>query len=103
MTNELQALLDTLTAKHAWLPSVLVWIGTLRVLCKGFSNRLQLALERNIEIITNSKSVEDDARVQQILESRFYGWTAFIVDLLFSVKLPRALPVPINPNQKGPQ
>jgi len=101
MIPELQPLLDVLTAKHGWLSAVLVWIGALRVICKWFSQRLQIAIEDRIAAVLASKSVADDYRVQRILDSTAYVWFAFAIDLLLSLKLPVEIGIP-KPQTPGP-
>lgn len=85
--HELKPLLDLLTGKLPWLPTLIVWIGALKVafyLCGNFITRWAAS---KISDIVESSDVEDDHFLERFLSSRFYITLRFFL-LLFSLPLP---------------
>ncbi len=88
MMEALNPLLQTLAAKHEWLPAALAWIGGLRVAFKFGSGRLQLALTEWLTRAAADNDAAEDKDIEGLLGSRWYRAVAFALDLLCSVKLP---------------
>lgn len=91
MENELNQLLALLGGDNGTLAQVIAWIGAARVPLKIFSGKLQNAMERAISRVTETEDPEDDELVAGILSSKPYRIGAFVLDWIFSVKLPLKL------------
>lgn len=85
--TELQPILDLLAGRFGWSPAVLGYIATTRLLLKFFSARLQRNLTARMVATAASADTEDD-RDFTFLSARWYRVTAFLLDLVFSFKLP---------------
>jgi hypothetical protein len=81
--NALQPLLDGLAGKYGWLTTVILCVGSLRILCKP----LMLALENALR-----SDPEKLARLQKFEAGPVYKTLAFILDLGASIKLPLVKP-----------
>lgn len=90
--EQIQPLLDLLTAKFGTVPAVLGWMSALRLACKPFSIALQELLGRLFRFVQDTEEATDDEFVAAMLQRRWYRVLAFLVDLLVSVKLPTQLP-----------
>lgn len=86
--NELQPLLDLLGGKGAWIGTVIVWMGALRLVAKFFSGWLQGVFTKGLQGVVDSIETDDDALAARILASLWYRALAFVIDLLTSIKLP---------------
>lgn len=86
--DTLQPILDTLTQKYPWLATLLLAMGTSRLLVKLFSDRIQKSLTAALQRVAESPEQDDDLLAVKLLSARWYRVTAFIVDILASVKLP---------------
>lgn len=80
--NEIQPLLDALTAKHGWIATIVTWTGLLRYAAHPFGAWLQTAMSKLI--------VNDPEAAVKFTTCKTYRVTAFLVDLICSVKLPSA-------------
>jgi hypothetical protein len=81
--NVLEPLLDGLAGKYGWLTTVILGIGSLRILCKP----LMLALENALQ-----SDPEKLARLQKFEAGPVYKTLAFMLDLGASIKLPLVKP-----------
>lgn len=86
--NELQPLLDLLTGKFGWLPTVLGYMAAIRVPLKFVSARIQKNLTERMAAAAASQDPDDDRDFDALLRSRWYRITSFLLDLVFSFKLP---------------
>lgn len=96
--EQIQPILDLLSAKHGWLAAVLGAMGTARLFAKPFSLALQSLLTRLFAFVHETADMDDDQFVAAMLRARWYRAIAFLVDYFASVKLPTALP-PSSPNR----
>ncbi len=85
--NELKPLLDLLTGKLPWLPTLIIWIGALKVAFYLIGNTITKWAASKISDIVESSDVEDDHFLERFLSSRFYIALRFVL-LLFSLPLP---------------
>lgn len=89
--NELQPLIDLISAKHGWVSAIPVWIGGImtlsRILVKPFNSKLQDSLTG---VIANAAKNKEDAQWwhDRVLSKGWYRAGAFFSDLILSVKLP---------------
>jgi hypothetical protein len=81
--NALEPLLDGLAGKYGWLTTLILCVGSLRILCKP----LMLALENALQ-----SDPEKLARLQKFEAGPVYKTLAFILDLGASIKLPLVKP-----------
>ena len=72
-------LLVGLAGKYGWLTTVILSIGSLRIICKPLMLALENALQSNPDKL---------ARLQQFEAGPIYKTLAFILDLGASIKLP---------------
>lgn len=82
-SNALGPLLDGLAGKYGWLTTVILCVGSLRIVCKP----LMLALENALQ-----SDPEKLARLQKFEAGPVYKTLAFILDLGASIKLPLVKP-----------
>lgn len=86
MNEQFQPLIDLLKGRFGWAPTVIAWMGALRLVLKPFSARVQC---RITEAMTQAAlDPEDSKDWETVLHQRWYRWTAFFLDLFFSFKLP---------------
>lgn len=90
MTPELQGLLDQITKALPWLPTVLMWIGGIRLVMKPVNGWAQAKLQRAIDRAKETEDPGDDRIMQRILDSAAYRTLAFLLDMFVSIKLPAA-------------
>lgn len=100
--EQIQPLLDLLTAKFGFMPSVLGWMAALRLACKPFSLALQSLLGRVFRFVHDTEEAEDDEFIAAMLKRRWYRALVFLVDLIASVKLPTELPPSGAPGGRSP-
>jgi hypothetical protein len=81
--HALEPLLDGLAGKYGWLTTVILCVGSLRILFKP----LMLALENALQ-----SDPEKLARLQNFEAGPVYKTLAFILDLGASIKLPLVKP-----------
>jgi hypothetical protein len=81
--NALEPLLDGLAGKYGWLTTVILCVGSLRILCKPLMVALENALQSDPEKL---------ARLQKFEAGPVYKTLAFILDLGASIKLPLVKP-----------
>ncbi|HUR47366.1 MAG TPA: hypothetical protein VMZ27_15900 [Candidatus Saccharimonadales bacterium] len=81
--SAVEPLLDGLAGKYGWVTTVILCIGSLRILCKP----LMLALENALQ-----SDPEKLARLQKFEAGPVYKTLAFILDLGASIKLPLVKP-----------
>lgn len=86
--NEFQPLLDLLSGKFGWLPTVLIWIGALRVPMKLVSGALQNFLTAFVVRVAASPETDDDDKLRTLFGSIGYRFIAFTLDAALSLKLP---------------
>lgn len=86
--EQIQPLLDLLSAKFGWGPAFLGWMGAARLAIKWFSGGLQQRLTARLSEAAASSDTQDDADWEKILRSTWYRWGTFWLDLIFSLKLP---------------
>jgi len=92
----LQSLLDVYSGKIGWIPQVLTIMGTCRLVFKPL-----VSLAQNYVQMT--PSISDDAFLAKFLTSPLYKWISFVLDLAFSIKVPRpvveaqVIPFPVQP------
>ena len=81
--NALEPLIEGLAGKYGWLTTIILCVGSLRIVCKP----LMLALE-------NALHADPDklARLQKFEAGPVYKTLAFILDLGASIKLPLVKP-----------
>lgn len=90
MNPTYQPLLDLLAGKFGWLPTVLVWIGALRLPMKLASGWLQATLTAFVARVAASPETDDDAQLRRVMGSLAYRFIAFTLDAALSLKLPTA-------------
>jgi len=90
-TSPLQPLLDGLLGKYGWLTTVILVIGSLRLLFKP----VMLAIENYVK---QTPSTADDERLAKFEAGPIYKIIAFLLDLGASIKLPLITP-PTNKDQ----
>jgi hypothetical protein len=90
--EQIQPLIDLLSAKYGWLAAVLSAMGTARVFAKPFSLALQSLLGRVFRFVHDTEEAEDDEFIAAMLRKPWYRAIVFVVDYLTSVKLPTELP-----------
>jgi hypothetical protein len=83
--NPLQPLLDGLLGKYGWLTTVILVIGTLRLLFKP----VMLTLENYVK---QTASPNDDERLAKFEAGPVYKVISFALDLGASIKLPLIAP-----------
>ena len=83
--NPLQPLLDGLLGKYGWLTTVILVIGTLRLLFKP----VMLALENYVR---QTATPNDDERLTKFEAGPVYKVISFALDLGASIKLPLIAP-----------
>ena len=88
--NPLQPLIDGLAGKYGWLTTVVLLIGSLRILFKP----IMLAIDNYVR---QTPSPADDARVARFETGWLYKLIAFLLDFTASIKLPNTQPPPQNP------
>lgn len=101
--DTLQPILDTLTQKYPWLATLLLAMGTSRLLVKLFSDRIQKALTAALQRVVDSPEQDDDEIATKLLAAKWYRITAFLVDTLASVKLPSTASLKAMQAPKPPQ
>lgn len=74
-----------------WGLKVITWIGTFRIVGKPIAGKITELLESILAAVRASESKADDAIVDRVLRSAWYGVIAWLIDYVFSVKLPREL------------
>jgi hypothetical protein len=88
MNDQIQPLLNLLTGKLGWLPTVVTWIGAARLAMKFFSAKLQAKLTARMVAAVTGPDPEEERDWETVLGKRWYRLVNFAVDLAFSVKLP---------------
>src|SRR3954462_15764168 len=92
MGTELQSLWQLLCGKYGWSPAILSYIGLFRTGLKFFSARIQTNLTARMVAAAQSYpdgAIDEDARdFDELLKAKWYRMTNFILDLVFSFKLP---------------
>jgi len=83
--NPLQPLLDGLLGKYGWLTTVILIVGSLRILFKP----VMLALENYVR---QTPSPNDDERLAKFEAGPVYKIIAFLLDFGASIKLPLVSP-----------
>ena len=83
--NPLQPLIDGLLGKYGWLTTVILVIGSLRLLFKP----IMLALENYVH---QTPGTSDDDRLARFEASPVYKVIEFILDVGASIKLPLVAP-----------
>jgi hypothetical protein len=91
--NPLQPFLDGLAGKYGWMTTVILVIGSLRILFKP----VMLAIESYVK---QTPSESDDARLAKFEGGFIYKTIAFALDFGASIKLPLIKP-PTDPINKG--
>jgi len=86
--SEIQPIIDMLQARFPWLATLLITIGTLRIVLKFFSGWLQGLLTSALQRVVDTTEYDDDRLAESILASKIYRVIAFFIDLLTSIKLP---------------
>jgi hypothetical protein len=84
-SNPFQPLLDGLIGKYGWVTTVVLVIGSLRILFKP----VMLAIEKYVR---DTPSPEDDARIARFEAGPVYKVIGFILDFGASIKLPLVTP-----------
>jgi hypothetical protein len=84
----LQPIADLLSGKYPWLITVLALIGAVRVPLKFFSEGIQARMTARMVAAAASCDPQDDRDWDALLTSRRYRFITFVLDLLFSYKLP---------------
>lgn len=92
-SNPFGPLLDLLGGHAGRVVQIVTLIGSLRVVFKLFSGRIQEFFERALARVVETSDTEDDHIAEIILRSWLYRLFAFLVDMLTSLKLPLVLPV----------
>lgn len=87
--NELQPLLDLLSAKYGWLPALLVWMSTVGSCFKLVSAQLQARMTDMLVSAAGDKDETEDSIWVKVLDAPAYRAFAFTLDFLLRVKLPR--------------
>lgn len=86
--NDFAPLLDLLSGKLGWLPTVLLWIGALRLPMKFLQSWLQNVLTAFVARIVASPQTDDDAQLRRLFDSLGYRMLVFSLDAILSLKLP---------------
>lgn len=86
--NELAPFINLLSGKFGWLPTICGYMVALRVPLKFFSSRIQANLTRRMADVVASQDEEDDRDFDALLSARWYRVLNFVLDLVFSFKLP---------------
>ena len=89
--TRMAALIDGLLGKYGWLTTVILVIGSLRILFKP----VMLAIENYVK---QTPSAADDDRLAKFEAGPIYKVIAFVLDLGASIKLPLITP-PTNKDQ----
>ena len=89
VASPLQPLLDGLLGKYGWLTTVILVIGSLRILFKP----VMLAIENYVK---QTPGTADDERLARFEAGPIYKAIAFVLDLGASIKLPLITPPPRN-------
>lgn len=102
--NQVQPLIDLLSARYGWLPAVMGWMSASRLAMKFFSTQLQAKLTELMAEAASDKDEANDRDWEAVLGARWYRVAAFTLDLVLSVKLPsisdfRKAKGPSNNNQ----
>jgi hypothetical protein len=92
-TNPFQPLLDGLIGKYGWITTVVLVIGSLRILFKP----VMLAIEKYVR---ETPGTEDDARIARFEASPIYRIIGFLLDFGASIKLPLIAPPGDQPDQR---
>lgn len=90
--DQFHQLWDAMCGKYGWLAALSAWIGSSRMACKIFGDKLKAAMESLLSAAVSSHDEQVVARVSGILNSRTYRFTAFVFDWITSIKLPSSLP-----------
>ena len=85
--NELQPLINLLSGKFGWLPALLGYMAAIRVPLKFVSARIQANLTARMAAAAASADPEEQKDFD-FLSARPYRVAAFLLDLVFSFKLP---------------
>lgn len=88
METEFGNLLKALGGDAGWVTQALTVMAAWRLIAKFLNAWVQARLTQALTVIAKSPEVDDDALVKRILSSKGYRGTAFVIDLLLSVKLP---------------
>jgi hypothetical protein len=79
----IQNLLMTLLQKQPWFATVIAVMGTARLIAKPIMTAIR-------EVIKATPTQVDDSALSKFEQSKIYKGLCFVVDWLFSVKLPGA-------------
>ncbi|MBC8095741.1 MAG: hypothetical protein H7Y43_08005 [Akkermansiaceae bacterium] len=86
--TELQPLLNLLGGKLGWLPAATAWLLAIQTAMKFINSRLQAFLTERMANIAASESSDDDEYFGAFLQRGWYRKLAFVLDLVFRLKLP---------------
>jgi hypothetical protein len=89
-----QPLFDGLAGKNGWLTTVVLVIGSLRLVFKP----VMVAIENYVKQTPNPA---DDARIAKFEAGPVYKLVAFVLDFGASIKLPAIVAPPANPENSN--
>jgi hypothetical protein len=85
--NEIQPLLDLLGGKLPWLPTIIVWLGALKLFFHFTGGFIQSQAAAFMVRIVDSEDPNDDHFLLVILDSRIYQFIRFLLQVA-SLPLP---------------
>jgi hypothetical protein len=88
MNEEFQTLFDLFKVKQGWLPAAITWMVAARLALKPFGTWIQNTLTSGMVRVAESPEQDDDEQFYDLLSSKPYRLFAFVVDMLFTLKLP---------------
>lgn len=90
--TEIQPIIEFLSNTFSWLPNTLTWIfiisGAFRWIFKWISPKLQKFMEKLVLKVIETADTKDDHWLANFLQKKWYIKGVFLIDLIFSVKLP---------------
>lgn len=88
MNDAFAPLYSLLSGHFGWLPTLIAWIGALRIPLKLVNGWLQGVLTQFVVRVQDSPETDDDAQLKKVLGALWYRFLAFTLDAVFSLKLP---------------
>lgn len=88
--NDLQPLIDLVSGKIPWLVPTLATLMAIRLPMKLLSGWLQRVMTAFVERVAVSPETDDDEMLRRVLGSIWYRFAVFLLDAVFSLKLPTA-------------
>jgi hypothetical protein len=99
--NEIQPLLDLLGGKLPWLPTIIVWLGALKLFFHFTGGFIQSQAAAFMVRIVDSEDPNDDHFLLVILDSRIYQFIRFLLQVA-SLPLPARADYDLMLKKRGP-